>query len=98
MGAEFRTITVSASETDEAVRRKFERAQEQDRYENGHVYSGGFGMADGLRLRTDLPDFENHNAAREWLIENCEKWQNAIGVRHKTNGETMWLIGAWCAS
>ena len=98
MGAEFCTMSVPASKTEAEVRAEFQRAQDDDRYENGHSYSGGFGMATGLKFEGG-PVFGNVVDAERHLQEHCVKWEEARAVKHKTlSGETFYLIGAWCAS
>lgn len=98
MGANFCTMSVPATLTRKDIQKQFSEAQEQDRYENGHSYSGGFGMADGLAFR-DNPTFPDCAAAEAWLSDNAQKWNAAIAVQHATmDGPKMWLIGAWCAS
>jgi hypothetical protein len=93
MGASFCLMKVEATKTQQQVREAFQEAQERDRYENGHSYSGGFGMAAGLAF--NRARFERADDADEWLQENCEKWAEAIAVR--LNDGT-WIIGAWCSS
>jgi hypothetical protein len=97
MGAQFQAMSVKDGSRDN-IRKLFEAAQDKDRYENGHSYSGGFGMADGLKFDERSP-FAGAREAEAWLDENCVKWENAIAVRFNTaEGETMWMIGATCAS
>jgi hypothetical protein len=96
MGAEFQTMTVVGTLTRNAVKEAFERAQESDRYENGHSYSGGFGMATGLEFEDKT--FERYDDASSWLEENCNKWESAKAVTFTKDGAAHWLIGAWCAS
>lgn len=91
MGACFQTATLSGSK--EKVKVEFAQIQKQDLYENGHSYSGGFGMAQGLKF--EYKEFDNGFEACEWLQENCQKWEHAKAVKIR-NTET-WLIGAWCS-
>ena len=91
MGACFQTATLSGSK--EKVKADFTKIQEQDRYENGHSYSGGFGMAQGLKF--EFKEFSNANEAYEWLSEKCDKWGPALAV--KLRGTENWAIGAWCS-
>ena len=95
MGANFQTMNVD-NEDKEAVRAKFNKAQHDDRYDNGHSYSGGFGMASGLCF--DQAQFSDDDAADEWLEENAEKWGDAIAVRVNDSDGFHYRIGAWCAS
>ena len=96
MGACYDEMSVQS--TDKAkVKSQFEAHQEMDRYENGHSYSGGLGMATGLKF--DNKVFTNEFEASEYLQEKCEKWDDAIAVliRDKNNNE-WYYIGAWCSS
>jgi hypothetical protein len=95
MGACFNTVYFE--ETDKkVVSDRFEDIIEQDRYENGHSYSGSIGMCDGFKFSDTL--FDSELSAEEWLEENARKWGPAIGVRIKNNVQDGWLFGAWCSS
>lgn len=97
MGANFQEKIVDGAKTRNEVKSLFERVQEDDRYDNGHSYSGGFGMATGLRF--DGQTFESEDAAREYLTETCQKWEEARCVTFKTlDNKVAWMIGAWCSS
>lgn len=78
MGAEFQTLRLPRDLSQDQVTRKFQEAQASDQYENGHSYSGGIGMADGLEFTTQ--EFAGMDAAEEWLMANCEKWDAAKAV------------------
>jgi hypothetical protein len=95
MGAEFCTMTVKGENRKQA-KSQFEAEQESDRYENGHSYSGGLGMADGLEFHEKK--FSNKVEAEQYLIETCEKWGPAIAVTYQNpKGEINFLIGALCS-
>lgn len=97
MGCVFNTMSVGGTVTEDDLRARFEDEQEQDRYENGHSYSGGFGMATGVVITTRT--FADENAAYDWLNENAEKWGPALAVRYIAGGGQMrWMIGANCSS
>lgn len=96
MGAEFCTMTVKGQDKKKA-QKEFKAEQESDLYENGHSYSGGFGMAQGLEFESKT--FETEDEADEWLCENCKKWEAAKAVSFKgDDGKLNFLIGAWCSS
>jgi hypothetical protein len=96
MGAHFNTAIINSIDTIQ-IKKEFKAIQEQDLHENGHSYSGGFGMANGLEFRNE--SFENMVKADNWLLENAEKWDAALAVQFKDkNGKLKTLIGAWCAS
>lgn len=94
MGSSYNQLTIKAATRKEAET-KFAMLQDQDRYENGHSYSGGIGMARGLAFASET--FATKEAAEEWLVDNAEKWGPAIAVR---SGDTpnAWIVGAWCSS
>lgn len=100
MGASFQTMILPASLSDEEIKSKFRDVQDQDRYENGHSYSGGFGMAKGLRLEPRT--FDNPDDAWKYLEDHCQKWDEAKAVRARqpdsVTNPIIWCIGAWCAS
>jgi hypothetical protein len=102
MGAAFNFITYSNLPAD-MLKTRFAQLQEQDRYENGHSYSGGFGMAPGLRLHSTLEPFPTKDAAYDYLESHAQKWEDAIGVRYLTESDVeggqlvRWAIGAWCS-
>lgn len=79
MGAVFLTMTLAGDVDRSLVNAAFENRQAEDRFENGHAYSGGFGMARGLRFAEF--EFPDAGAARDWLEANCWKWEEAKAVR-----------------
>jgi hypothetical protein len=97
MGANFCTMLLPGTLSQTQVRAKFKEAQEQDRHENGHSYSGGFGMASGLRIYDRV--FSTLDEAANHLEDTCQKWEEARAVRVMTSdGQTFYYIGAWCSS
>jgi hypothetical protein len=97
MGATFQTRVLPGNLSQAEVEAKFAEIQDQDRYENGHSYSGGIGMANGLEFRSNT--FDNIALAQEWLDENAEKWEAALCVKaFKRPNEPVWVIGAICSS
>lgn len=97
MGAQFNTLSLPATLSRDEVQRKFAEAQDQDRYENGHSYSGGLGMATGLTFKDRT--FANVDEAEDYIHRTCSKWDDAIAVKHHNiDGTESYLIGALCAS
>lgn len=97
MGAQFNTLSLPATLSEAEVQTKFAEAQDQDRYENGHSYSGGLGMASGLIFKDQT--FPNVIEAEAFLDATCVKWQEALAVKHQNiDGTESYLIGAVCAS
>lgn len=96
MGASFNDMTLPGTLTRKEVRDRFELVQDQDRHENGHSYSGGFGMAEGLEFRENK--FSTVNDAVEWLHDNAQKWEAALAVRAAGGDHEVWVIGAFCSS
>jgi hypothetical protein len=96
MGACFQAYSVDGKKTAQELKVDFQRVQEQDRYENGHSYSGGFGQCSGLNVTNNV--FPDRNAADEWLGDNTKKWDAAKAVRFVSgDGTERWMIGGWCA-
>jgi len=92
MGAVFNTIKVTAA-TDKEALAGCRAAIEESRYEDGHSYSGGIGMADGCRIVGFT--FATADEAYDWLEENAEKYGPALGVKLKEGG---YAFGALCSS
>lgn len=98
MGAQFNTMSLPGNLSRKEVSGKFAAAQDRDRYENGHSYSGGFGMACGLKFGDGAGSFQSCDAADDWLEEHTDKWSAAIAVRYRdAEGVDTWRIGAWCS-
>ena len=109
MGANFATMEMDGNLSEYEVRAKFLLVQDNDRYENGHSYSGGFGQATGLKFSKHSV-FGNAQRAREWVEGIVEKWEEALCVRIDTRIDAsradegdkgpdkyVWFIGALCA-
>lgn len=80
---------------------RFETAQDECRHENGHSYSGGIGMANGLTILKPkkglifLSQSEAANAAEKL----AEKWGPAIAAPYMDqNGKHAYYIYAICSS
>ncbi len=95
MGASFDYRVIEAETFEEAVK-KFEAAQEQDRYENGNSYSGTIGMLRGVDKVSKI--FETKMEAYKYVDENSEKWESALAVKFKSKEKLLWLIGGCCES
>lgn len=96
MGANW-VVKRFTEQDEDALREAFKREQEEDRYMNGHSYSGGFGMADGLEIRRE--SFASEEQAEEFLEQHARKWEAAIAVWVIQPGnESYWLVGALCSS
>jgi len=97
MGACFEYMELKGTKNE--VFEKFEKVQTNDRYENGHCYSGGFGMAAGLKFKDRVAEVNSSESAEDWLDDNASKGGPALAVQLyiTEDGETVWGIGAWCA-
>ena len=87
-------MTKPGSMTKEQITEAFEQEQRDDRYENGHSYSGGFGMASGIKFLAQA--FPTVTEAEEYVCDNAQKWEEALCAK-VTEGD-LWFIGAWCSS
>lgn len=89
MGASFLTAELPGTLSVTELKARFHEMQDQDLFENGHSYSGGWGMARGLIVvRAPTDD------AVGFLEKHCEKWGEARAVLFQGK----WIIGALCAS
>lgn len=96
MGANYETATLNDMPR-KAVREHFDEMQDRDRFENGHMYSGGFGMASGLMF-ADRPPFNDLYSAHDHVMDAAEKWGPAVAVQFRADdGALRWFIGAWCS-
>jgi len=94
MGANY--VSFNSRGTESEVRRAFEIEQEQDRFENGHSYSGGIGMARGLAFKSNV--FQSDKEADTWLMDHAQKWEAAIAVIVREGDcKSHFRIGAWCS-
>ncbi|MFW6122448.1 MAG: hypothetical protein ACOC80_16325 [Petrotogales bacterium] len=84
------------TDSEAELKETFNDDQEIDRYENGHMYSGGIGMAEGLDIRRDR-SFGSVSEARLWVDDHAQKWGPAIAVRVEGPNECGWYYGAICA-
>lgn len=95
MGAQNVGRFVPKDSKDEVVK-DFHNEQEIDRYENGHMYSGGIGMANGIQFTSEV--FGSVEEAGPWLEEHCKKWGPALAVRIDGPRQKGWYYEAICAS
>ena len=79
------------------VLNKFKDLQSDAAYEYGHSYSGEINMAYGLTFTGKR--FQSRNEASDWLMNNAQKFDNALVVTFKDSktGSYYWLIGALCS-
>lgn len=78
-------------ETHDDVRKAFESYQDCAAYENGHSYSGMLNMCPGLTFSYE--QCKDHDEAEKYILENAQKWENAICIE-LTDG---YLIGGLCS-
>lgn len=79
MGASDICTTFDGSLTQEQLRARFAKMQEDAAYENGHSYSGSWNMLNGLSIRETV--FDSVRKAETYILDNTEKWQHALAVR-----------------
>ncbi len=97
MGGCFNFMTMNGEKQKYEVLEHFNAIAEEDRYENGHSYSGGWGMFPGLNFKDTV--FDNVDEAEDWIEENQQKWDAAICVKFKNDkDEIHWAIGGWASS
>ena len=97
MGGSFNFITMNGDESKESVIEHFKLMAEDDLYENGHSYSGGWGMFPGLIFKDQV--FDNVDLAEDAIMENQCKWDPALCVKFKNeDGKIHWALGGWASS
>ena len=96
MGACFVEHTVLGG-NEKYVQKKFDEMQDQCLHENGHSYSGGIGMANGLKFTGKV--FKSYTEAADYLCDTAQKWEEALVCQFRNDkGQLEWMIGAWCSS
>lgn len=81
----------------EHVKKQWDEDHSQDLYDNGHSYSGGIGMTNGVKWLSNV--FKTFEEAENYVMDNAEKWEEALAVRYQDEkGEEHYLIGGWCSS
>jgi hypothetical protein len=80
----------------------FESLCNDDRYENGHSYSGGIGMKDNFVHIATVDTVEEAHTLSEKLIDDCDdrvsdKWGPAGCITIKT-GDYAYLFFGWASS
>lgn len=75
----------------------FKELQSDAAHEHGYSYSGEINMAYGLTFTHKR--FQSRNEASEYLMSNCQKFDDALVVTYKDSktGSYYWLIGALCS-
>lgn len=95
MGACFISTTLDGSKSEADLRTTLRGLQDSARIECGEEYSGSWNMLSGLKVVRQT--FASDDAAREWLEDNTEKWDNAVAVRFKDGAGERWMMGGWAA-
>jgi len=96
MGAAFNYTTRPRTARREDLVEWWTDMVERDRYENGHSYSGSWGMANGLECHPKQMSTEDK--AHGWLLEHAQKWGPAIAVpTFDKDGKAIWAVGTWCS-
>jgi hypothetical protein len=75
------------------IEKLFAYDQEQSAHEDGNSYSGQIGvMPIGISWVNET--FESYNEAENYILENHEKWDEAMGTEFPDG----FLVGGWCSS
>ena len=92
MGAVFITDCLPA---DCDVPAWFRERKAQAEYDHGHAgYSGSWAEVRGVK-HVSMKPFDGMSEAEDWLIDNAQKWEEALVVALK---DGRWMIGAWASS
>ena len=93
MGAEFNFERLEAT-SDETALAEGLALIKQAAWDYGHAgYTGSFAECNGVSV--DRPPLEDEAAAKEWLLDNAEKWGPMLIVKTK---DGTFYAGAWCSS
>lgn len=96
MGSCEKTMTLDGKLTEEQVKQKFYDLQEEDRDEYGRdPYNGSFSTMNGIKVTSK--QFTDWNKATEYILDNTEKWGNALAVKVDADDHDYWLVGGWAA-
>ena len=101
MGACSLTTTAPATMTQAEIRTEFAQLQRHAAVTQGSEYSGGWNMMSGIKFYT-AKVFDTKDEAEDYVLDNTEKWENALAVQFddkKGTGsrKSGWLIGGWAA-
>jgi len=93
MGAEFDFQVLEAKTKNDAIK-EVKAIIEKCQYDHGHAgYTGTLAEANGCKMEVSMI-FNSNAEAEDWLMETCQKWEEAIIVQ-TVNG---YCVGAWCSS
>lgn len=96
MGATVDLRTYKTEDTS-IVKSSFATACETSRYENGHDgYSGTISEMAGVETWKDLR-LNSRVEAAAYIVENHNKWDDAMAVSFVKDGATHWIVGGWCS-
>jgi ABC-type Fe3+-citrate transport system substrate-binding protein len=97
MGANVDTVII-ADVPRKKIKKLFENAAEEARYENGHGgYTGTIAEISTIGKFVDQ-ELSGVLLAEEYITENHDKWSQAMAVSYLTkDGLKRWLVGGWCS-
>jgi hypothetical protein len=82
MGANFEYEIFDGNLTENELSKKFDEFKADQEYEHGHgSYNGTLATTNGLKVNNTV--FENESAASKYVMDNAEKWHEALAVRFK---------------
>ena len=82
MGASGISTVFDGKKTKQEIKEAFRCMSDEAAYSHGHEYSGSWNMLNGVSFPTEKV-FESRNDADTWVMDNSEKWGNAVCVRFK---------------
>ena len=98
MGANNLEQVLDGAWTEKQLNDWFNTRANEDAYEMGHSYSGGWNMMTGVKVMFRA-SFSSRDNASEFVLKNARKWEEALAVKFvDTDGKTKWLVGGWAAS
>jgi hypothetical protein len=97
MGAYELTMVLNGELTQDQVEKAYYERKQDDEYWHGcDPYNGTFTTMNGIKFRQRT--FDSERDATEYILDNTEKWGDALAVKFTREGKTFWLVGGWAAS
>ena len=97
MGAttDYRTYPATTGTPDAAVLASFREACEQERHWSGHAgYSGTVAEMTTVAAWHDL-DLDGEQQAMGHIEDRHQKWDEAMAVSFRRDGQKFWVVGGW---
>ncbi len=96
MGASVDTRTIKDASRED-LKKLFENATEEARYNNGNSgYTGTIAEMSSIGSFVDK-EYDSAFEAEDYIVDNHDKWDQAMAVSYLRKGQKCWLVGGWCS-